>query len=280
MKNPRFIHINVRALIYVFGLMTLGVLTISAQDRIKRFPGGNVMSVTKRIEAREARREVRQRAESVLSASEADSPVSPLFYSGNEKPFGRNFEDFLGDWVQYAMALPEYATPEDEANNRSIPAQHGPVWFLAPGQFSDPNLSEREITVPANTAIAFPVGWSFGFLFENDPDEEIENLNAFADGFLQFSGLAGEVELDYQVLPASALVDVKTSVVPVSFPYNNFLFKQGVLPTPNARSYSRSIAAGKFVILKPLPVGTHVIRYRGSFPGYAFQREFYLCVTK
>src|SRR5512147_858488 len=88
----------------------------------------------------------------------ADKQVGNLGNPGvappQSRPYGMSYSQWSTAWWLYAMTKPLDANPFGYATDGTI-GQSGPVWFLG-GTFTGVNTI-REITVPAGTALFFPV---------------------------------------------------------------------------------------------------------------------------
>jgi hypothetical protein len=177
--------------------------------------------------------------------------------------YGKSYSQWSMDWWVYAITTPLDVSPFGYGTDGTI-GQSGPVWFLG-GTFTGVNTT-REITIPAGTALFFPVmdvecstiepapfhganegelracaaGWAdrqvageFGALFCTVDGVAVKNVTQY-----RFA-----TPLMYFVLPASAA--------------NNNIF--GVPIADGQEVYS--VGDGVYILLHPLPVGTHILEF-------------------
>jgi hypothetical protein len=129
-----------------------------------------------------------------------------------------------------------------------------------------------DITIPAGTALFFPVVNSECSVIEPDPfhgDDE-EELRSCANGHIDnTSGLFAEID----GVPVNNLDDDAYRV-------ESPLFEFGPLPEDNLLEFfglddtvgatSPSVDAGVYLLLAPLSVGTHTVRFGGTFDEFGF----------
>ena len=225
--------------------------------------------------ASSARRQptVRRVVQSSVAVSQAEA-TAPAYFQADEKFAGRTVSEYSGDFLHFLFTRPGPDSLPFEQMAKGIEFQHGPVWFLT--QTFD-GAPEREVMVPKNTPVFFSLGWAFGFLFDEDPDEAMFGLRGFLstvpEYFTDFY-----VELDYEVLPREAIVATQSPTT--YFPATAEVIEVLQLPVPPmSRVFSRAAIGGNFVLLKPLSEGTHVLKMRfQDIEGNRYIREYYLCV--
>ena len=205
------------------------------------------------------------------SEQEGKAAASPLVYERHEKPFGLSYKELLAQWWQWGLSIPQSASPlMDATGENAFTGQRGKIWFLSG---NNGGVDEREITIPADTPLFIPILTN---LFFDDgtygPVSEAE-VRAYLDDFAA-SATTLELSINHQPLPRAAIYHVQSNVFTTAFPEHNifagFDIPKGI--------YDISLADGYFVMLKPLSVGTHVIKMRGETADFSSYVEYYICV--
>ena len=139
-----------------------------------------------------------------------------------------------------------------------LQGQSGHVWFLA-GVFGN---EERSITIPAGTALFFPVAGTECSTAEPPPfhgDNEAE-LRACAQGFIDTAvGLAAEID----GVPVQNLSEYRHQSPLFTF---GPLVADNILGLPSGTT-AQSVDDGIYLLLAPLPVGAHTIHFTATFVG-------------
>ncbi len=181
-------------------------------------------------------------------------------------PYGKSYSEWSLEWWLYAMPLPLSINPFGYGTDGTL-GQSGKVWFLG-GTFTGANLV-REVTVPAGTALFFPVMNAECSTLEPDPfygyDEA--SLRACANGWTdrQVAGEFGplfckvdgvELKNIEQYRCQTTLIDIIIPATPAGD--NNLFWVPVAEPTP-----VKSVGDGVYVFLYPLAVGTHTLEFPG-----------------
>jgi len=201
--------------------------------------------------------------------------------SPNGKPLGRSYAQWSAAWWQWVFSLPVTASPQFDTADCSA-GQRGQVWFLA-GTFFGGTIA-RNCTVPANTALFFPVAnaWAdnTGCAGSGCPptSNSASQLAAIAKSIQdQASGLTCSIDGK----PVSGLANQAPYRVTTTFSYtlpndpNNVInyfvlnFCGAVLPGCYASGGSVSPAAtdGVWLMVAPLDAGKHTIHFSAASPG-------------
>ena len=194
-----------------------------------------------------------------------NSAVMPL----NSHPHGHSYAEWSAAHWQWGLSMPVDANPQLDTADCSA-GQVGKVWFLggtfgptliAPGVF----LGEvtRDCTIPAGTSLFFPLVDVETSTIEGNGTTEAE-LRDSAEFFADF------------IVPSTLFctIDGKSVTNLTDYRVQSPLFVFGPLPDNNVvevifgavapeGSTSLSISDGYFVMLKPLSVGKHTIKYGG-----------------
>lgn len=170
---------------------------------------------------------------------------------------GNTYGEWSAAFWQWVFSLPADEGPFDPTAYRdAIEGQPGNVWFL-PGVFAESGTAEREITVPTGVSLFVVIinvecsTAELGTPFGGSNDEE---LNACATSF-PITGAAAT--LDGRAIDFTT-ADYETISPPFDFtlPENNIL---GADP-----GEGRAASNGVYIMLAPLPVGTHTLNFNGA----------------
>jgi hypothetical protein len=215
-----------------------------------------------------------------LSAHAAGSNGNPKILPPQANPYGASYGEWAGRWWAWTLSFPVNADPA----NGSAPLesnQNGNVWFLATAHGSGhgtipPTVVTRQITVPAGTALFFPVltTWVDNTecpvaAFDHFPPAQ---LLALVSGFFESVNPHTFCTVDGVVV--NGLDDTINSPYRVQSPafgytlpsHDNLLAAIFGLPCiPDGMTIYPAEADGAFLMLAPLSVGYHEIHQIGSF---------------
>src|SRR5262245_65059189 len=170
---------------------------------------------------------------------------------------GLSFGQWQARWWQWAFSLPATDHPFNPGGN-VLQGQTDHVWFLA-GVFG---TEERSITIPVGTALFFPIANSECSTAEPPPfhgGNEAELRACAKENADTISDLAAEIDgVSVQNIPA--------------YRHQSPVFTFGPLPDDNilglpAGTTAQSVDDGIYLLLAPLSVGTHTIRFTATFEG-------------
>ena len=179
------------------------------------------------------------------------------------RPHGATYAEWSARWWQWAFSTE--ATPGGPFDNGSIDCgRHQPdrrVWFLA-GPFNESGTVDRSCTVPVGTKLLIPVinvecsNLEADPFFGATPTARAQcvsaDLFAFDDLGLSVDGRPiANLERFAVISPDFAFTGVPGNPV-------------GVVGTESATS------RGVFVMLGPLPPGSHTVTFTGAFPAVGF----------
>jgi hypothetical protein len=219
------------------------------------------------------------------SAALAQASDNSLVFPSTDSPFGLTYTDWSVAWWQWALARHFDGHPFIDPGfdwNGPNNGQSGPVWFLALAPSEDP-LLERSCTIPADTAV-----------FIGLANVECSSLEpTFPDG------TGGQTPREQRecakFLPDHIVVNASTPFCEIDgerianlrsfrFPSPQFTF---TAPTAwifgEHGGHGTAVSDGYFLMLKPLPSGTHTLRCGGEFhfPGgapFGFGNVYHLTV--
>lgn len=189
---------------------------------------------------------------------------NPTVLPSNSHPYGKSYTEWSEDHWRWIYSIPADIHPvfQDGNVDLSLYQPPGRVWFLC-GSFSPTPVASglfatanRTCTVPSGKALFFPIIDAEASTAEGNGSTEAELLAA-TRGFLDpASGLA--CEIDGQPVQHLERYRFETPVFhwgPV--PANSLLG----LPVGTT---TRSVSAGYFLMLAPLPSGQHTIHFTGT----------------
>ncbi|MEP0844173.1 MAG: hypothetical protein HRF43_15850 [Phycisphaerae bacterium] len=219
-------------------------------------------------------------------AAMAKAPGNPGVLPPQSKPYGKTYGQWAGAWWQWALSVPVH---DDEGNNQhplwddtgedAARGQSGPVWFLAgmmdafPDPGGDPNsffgVAERDVTVPPGKALFFPIinvecsvlegnGQNVQELSECTAYyiDHVQNLSCELDG-----RSIQNLEAYRHVSPGFTLVGIEDNLMDAAYG------QEGFFP---AGDTTLAVAEGFHLMLAPLSVGKHELRFSGA---YVFTEE-------
>jgi hypothetical protein len=204
------------------------------------------------------------------------------------KQYGKTYAAWSAAWWQWALAIPVHAPPfSDRVNHPLVDltgakcgvGQSGPVWFLGAAFFPTGSPASSTIvrdgcTVPKSKALFFPLlntecstleGPDFGCASTEQGLRDA--VKSAIDGA---SGLAADVD----GVPITITSDfrVGSPAKPTfcfTLPPDDVLTAIGEGPY-SPGTYCPAVDDGYYVMLAPLPAGTHTIHFHGEIPAFNF----------
>jgi hypothetical protein len=178
-------------------------------------------------------------------------------------PYGRSYTEWSMAWWQYAIPKPLDVNPFGYGTDGTF-GQSGPVWFLG-GTFTGVNTT-REITVPAGIALFFPVmdvecSTIEGGDFHGSNDAE---LRACAKGWAdrQGAGEFGQLFCKVDGVELKNLTEYRFATPLMYFILQEMAWDNNIFFVPVAEGQEvYSVGDGYYIMLKPLPVGTHTLEF-------------------
>jgi hypothetical protein len=181
-------------------------------------------------------------------------------------PYGKTYGEWSAKHWQWLYSLPVDDHPLFDTADCST-GQSGPVWFLG-GTFTavspEPGVvigtATRDCTVPVGTALFFPI-----------IDAECATAEGNGTTDAELRACAKDV-IDHTVALSCEIDGVAVQNL-TAFRAPSPLFTWGPLPANNvfqdpihfpAGTTSPSVSDGYFVMVHPLSVGSHTIRFKGS----------------
>ena len=184
-----------------------------------------------------------------------------LFDNSNAQVYGKKMSEWSAEWWQYILSTPQNPNPLfDTTGGYCTIVQHGPVWFLE-GAIRGAGGVIRQCSIPEGKALFFPL---LNLVDVNVASQPVSELRAEIAGCLDAATDLSLV-VDGQPMPPKLLKRSRVRSVPFAV----VLPPDGVPtdpPTPPG-IYSPAVDDGYYVMLNPLPVGTHTLRFTGASPG-------------
>ena len=211
-------------------------------------------------------------AAATLSPSARGEPVSESVLPPGGQPYGQTYSEWAADWWVWALSQPTPTNPLlDNTGRRCAEGQTGAVWFLA-GTFA--GTASRKCTVPADTALFFPVINLVYCAFTTDPPgQQTEKYVRRQVSFVKDDATGLSASIDGVSVP-----DIKgryyeeSSLFTVDLPPDNLF--------GTSEELSLCADAGYYLMVAPLAPGKHTIHFAGSLPsiGYSLDVTYTLSV--
>jgi hypothetical protein len=198
-------------------------------------------------------------------------PVNPGIVPHAASYGGSTYTQWQARWEQWAFSIPADASHPFFPGGNVLQNQAGPVWFLA-GVVGSTEV--RSITVPAGTALFFPVVNAECSNLEPDPfhGDDPASRSSCANAHIdRTSGLTATID----GTPVTGLERYRGESPDFAF---------GPLPDPNiiaapTGAVGRSVDAGIYLLLTPLPVGHHTIHFTGTFDEFSVSIDTTYTIT-
>ena len=195
---------------------------------------------------------------SAIAVDAAPAQVS-VTYPPDAVVFGKKLNEWSAEWWQYILATPSNPNPlQDPTGNFCTLVQHGPVWFLA-GVISGSQGIVRTCSIPEGTALLFPI---LNIVDINTASQQVDELRAEIKGCM-------DAATDLLLVVDGKNIPVQAGFRERSVAFVAVLPPSGVPtvpPTPPG-IYSPAVDDGFYVMLRPLSVGQHTVRFTGATPG-------------
>lgn len=182
----------------------------------------------------------------------------------NAKTLGYTPAQWCARWWQWANSIPAASNPIiDQTGEFAAVGQNGPVWFIG-GVLGNSGTAERTIKIPAGKALFMPVLNGMYFNYENDPAPFTREQ--MRQGVSDYVNAADSESLS-AVLNGSEIPGLEkfrffAEFLDTAFPEDNAWTAIGA-PVP-AGLNGPAATDGYWLMLRPLPPGTHELRLRGS----------------
>jgi len=201
---------------------------------------------------------------------------NPGIFPPKSHPYGKSYSEWVVNWWQWVLSIPADRNPLTDATGEFAgEEQHGPVWFVA-GTLG--NSVERSYQVPAGKALFVPVYcWVFGSgAFDCDPSNPgvpcvVCDLEQLAAANTQ---VADVVEASIDGVPVR---NIRRYEADSGGPFALEYPENSVIGLP-AGNYFPNVSDGYWLMLKPLPPGTHELRLHVHYPGLTYDPYEYTVI--
>lgn len=202
---------------------------------------------------------------------------NPKVLPPNSHPYGMTYGEWSAKWWQYVFSLPAGGHPlADQTGEQCSVGQLGPVFFLVG---TTGGTVTRNCTIPAGKAILIPIINS-AFAVPDDAATVDEIKFACSSQTDAVSVESLKVVVDGQEL--QDLGDYRFTSPIFSFTGAS----PGIFSTPDKEWYEGyrelAFADGYWIMVSPLPAGSHTIHFEAEMPIYNFRVDvtYYLTVGK
>ncbi len=191
----------------------------------------------------------------------ANDNNNPVVLSPNSHPYGKTYAKWSAEWWRWAMELPPGpGHPFDpDPSFKITTGQRGKVWFVG----SPFGNSVRNCTIPASKA-----------LFIGLVNGELSNLEGFVTADAQRAAAKEQADLIVGVTCTVDGTSVPNLLTAYRFVSPQFKF---FAPTPwifgATGGPATAVADGYYVMLAPLSVGEHTIRFTGGIPAFGLSLD-------
>jgi hypothetical protein len=203
----------------------------------------------------------------VIAAISTPVTMASAQDNGKRQEGGGKYAQLTALWWEWILGQPATGNPifdetgEDAAKGQPLED----VFFLA-GTFG--GAVTREITVPADTALFFPLVNSAGIAPHPAPQpKKGENQVPQLRTLLAAPDIDNVIELHVTLDDGGGAVSLLNSVTRIKSPVFKFTSPDdGVLPLQGT---VRGVSDGYWLFLPPLSPGTYVLNFGGTSPGIA-----------
>jgi hypothetical protein len=187
-------------------------------------------------------------------------------------PYGATYGQWSAAWWQWALSFPLSDHPLDPAQDQPCSAgQSGRVWFVG-GVVNSGGTVTRDCVVPSGTPLVVAVANVECSTLEGAPfgGNDEASLRACAAGVIDPSSplfITGQ----HATLDGRALRPVRAPSPLFAFTVPSLGDNILACPATGCQGTSgEAVADGYMLVLPPLSVGTHELRFGGTFPAFGF----------
>ncbi|MGH9979210.1 MAG: hypothetical protein ACRD8Z_25755 [Nitrososphaeraceae archaeon] len=176
-------------------------------------------------------------------------------FSPDTKPYGLAYEEWVAFWWRRMFSIPIEDNPAVDTSGKNCgKSQMGPVWFLAGTVLTSKVV--RVCDLPPGKALLIPIINSERCTAEFEGLSDSHLLELVANDVDEVTQLS--LEIDGAEMQDFSKYRVRSHPFDTRIVDNNILdHKPGV---------ARMVSDGFWVLLKPMPVGVHTIRFKGTDP--------------
>jgi hypothetical protein len=191
-------------------------------------------------------------------------------FTPDAKPYGLTYGEWTARWWQWAFSMPEADSPlVDDTGENCANNQSGPVWFLA-GTFG--GAVTRQCTIPSDKAILIAI-INVECDSATDPTFDTESELRSCAKADQDTVITKEITVDGVNIGNLDNYRFQSELFNLTYPENNIA---GIAPQT-----AKAISDGFWIMLKPLPAGSHEIHFKAALgnPTVAGTTNFAVDVT-
>jgi hypothetical protein len=202
-----------------------------------------------------------------LAVTASADPASPGIAPPQSHPHGKTYAEWSAEHWKWVYSLPVHNHPlyDTASVGTGQPFEH--VWFLGGTYTATPDangnlaaVANRTVTIPAGTALFFPIIDSEASVLEGNGTTEAE-LRSTAQ-WLQDHAQDMTCSVDDGVVRRLGNYRVQSPLFTIGpVPANNVFEASGV--TAPEGTTTPSVSDGVFVMVEPLSVGRHTIHFTG-----------------
>jgi hypothetical protein len=215
-------------------------------------------------------------------AAESDDDQRSLIAPIRSRPEGQTYGRWAAEWWQWVLGIPAAVNPlTDTTGEHCTQRQVDKVWFLAGSAAPDPIV--RDCEIPAGKSLFFPLINNFFGAFLNDPPEtrteEFVRAAASCTEPVQISVQIDDVTIRRPLRFFTGASGSQSPFFNVQLPPGN-LFGADETIVPEL-VLSPSAEQGYYLFVRPLPPGTHTIRWiaSGCVEGFSQDVTYHLTVV-
>jgi hypothetical protein len=228
----------------------------------------------------------------VLFAAQGNQK-NPKILPPNSKPLGLSYAEWSVKWWQWAYSIPLPDNPLFQDEKCDVGEQPRHVRFLAgkfclttdteeEGCYGDYTEVTRYCTIPPGTHLFFPVANAeadnIGMVPPLSPTELRDYAKSQYESTLSMAAEVDGVTVNGLSDPLTSPYRVKSDFFNYVVPADN-IFQVWGLDVPQG-TIVPAIADGAFLMLAPLPVGEHKVRFSAEFVGgFSFLITYIITVT-
>jgi len=178
-------------------------------------------------------------------------------FASDSKPYGLTYGEWTAKWWQWAYSVPKNVNPSyDNSGRYCSEGQNGLVWFLT-GSYK--HHVDRYCNIPAGKSVLFTIlnsECSFAELPNLKTEQDLRKCaKEMQDSVIQVQAIVDGVNIKG--------LDKYRLQSPL---FNLTLGGNNILGLP--AQTTQAVSDGNWVFLKPVPVGNHVIYFKGGLKNF------------
>jgi len=197
--------------------------------------------------------------------------LNPGVIPPHARPYGLTYGEWGAQWWRWAYSFPSAQFPPLQSGEVDCSlGQSGSVWFLAGASTS--TTVTRSVTIPAETALFFPLVNTIWVTYPTDPPMTIQEIR---DALTFANSLITDVSCEVDGVPVKSPLNYaeQSAVFSVTLPANNIY---GI----DAGTSAPCVDEGFYLLLAPLARGEHTIHFTSDhvFFGTVLDITYHLTV--